>query len=453
MLVGDLLVRAGSVELVDVDALHDVLAVAGETLALEIVRGTDAVSVTVVFERAAYVSGAMPRSASTSSIGLPATGEAAGDHRLTAAHRDRVAQHIDLAAVGVGDAPGHRQVLNLRVGERLGDVVDRAARDADGVESGDPLGARGRGESALQLGVELAPVVVTVRGAGEAIVGRQVRLAEHLAQPSPQPAGGGRDVEEPVGGAVRAHRAAGGMVVALLRWHLAVDRPAHRLEVEEREHRFEQRHLHPLPQSAAVALAQCEEDADRQLVAGGHVRHGDAGAHRPLTRLAGDAHHPGDTLDDLVDGTLVARRSGLAVAGDAPVDQAGVDRRQRGVVDAERGLHRGTVVLHDDVGVLDEAQEPVPVGVVAQVQPDQGLGAVEVDVVRAVVVTDDRSAPTDLLDAQHGGAPVGEVAHGRRAGAGDRQVEDEQVVEHRAHGHTPRNSGSRLARKADWPSR
>jgi len=50
VLVGDLLVRAGSVELVDVDALHDVLAAAGETLALEIVRGTDAVSVTVVFD-------------------------------------------------------------------------------------------------------------------------------------------------------------------------------------------------------------------------------------------------------------------------------------------------------------------------------------------------------------------------------------------------------------------
>lgn len=48
--VGDLLVRAGDTVLTDVDALHDALAAAGETLALDVVRGTDELSVTVVFD-------------------------------------------------------------------------------------------------------------------------------------------------------------------------------------------------------------------------------------------------------------------------------------------------------------------------------------------------------------------------------------------------------------------
>lgn len=48
--VGDLLVRAGGVELADVEVLHDALAGAGETLAFELVRGADELSLTVTFD-------------------------------------------------------------------------------------------------------------------------------------------------------------------------------------------------------------------------------------------------------------------------------------------------------------------------------------------------------------------------------------------------------------------
>jgi S1-C subfamily serine protease len=50
VLVGDLLVRAGDVALTDVEALHTVLDAAGESVTLEIVRGTEQLSVGVVFD-------------------------------------------------------------------------------------------------------------------------------------------------------------------------------------------------------------------------------------------------------------------------------------------------------------------------------------------------------------------------------------------------------------------
>ena len=44
--------RAGN-DLGDVEALHDALGAAGETLAIDLVRGADELSVTVVFDDAA----------------------------------------------------------------------------------------------------------------------------------------------------------------------------------------------------------------------------------------------------------------------------------------------------------------------------------------------------------------------------------------------------------------
>ena len=66
------------------------------------------------------------------------------------------------------------------------------------------------------------------------------------------------------------------------------------------------------------------------------------------TRIGGSpdcaqAHHSAGRLDDIVDGRPVARRAGLAIAGDGTIDQVRVDRLRRFMTKPDRPLPRAGI--------------------------------------------------------------------------------------------------------------
>ena len=162
--------------------------------------------------------------------------------------------------------------------------------------------------------------------------------------------------------------------------------PARGLEVEHREHRLQQRRVHPLALARALALDQRDQDALRQEDARAEVGDRDADPHRPLARKAGDRHEAAHALGDLVDARAVAVRPGLAEAGDAAVDDARVDRRKRLVVDAQALFDARAIVLDDDVGVWRELLEDRDALRISEVEGHASLVAVQVLEVEAVAI-------------------------------------------------------------------
>src|SRR5512145_496272 len=110
--------------------------------------------------------------------------------------------------------------------------------------------------------------------------------------------------------------------------------------------------MHPLALARGFALDQGNQDALGQEDAGAEVRDGDADADRPLSRDAGDGHQTAHALSDLVDSRAIPVWTALAEAGDAAVDQAGIDLPDRFVIDPQTFLHARAIVLHDDVRIL-----------------------------------------------------------------------------------------------------
>jgi hypothetical protein len=178
--------------------------------------------------------------------------------------------------------------------------------------------------------------------------------------------------------------------------------------------------MDPLAAARALALEQGHENPLGEEDAGGEVRDGNAHAHRPLARQAGDGHEPTHPLRDLVVARPVAIGPALSEARDAAVDQAGVVLAESLVVDPEAPLHVGAEVLHDDVGLGDEPLENVDALRRLEVERDRPLVPVEVLTVEAA------PGKVALLvltggDLYHLRAHVGELTHARgtRARAGE----------------------------------
>ncbi len=91
-----------------------------------------------------------------------------------------------------------------------------------------------------------------------------------------------------------------------------------------------------------------------------HGEHGtamlvdDGGADRAGFVIARRRHHAGARLDDDVLRLALDHGPRRAPAGAAGIDQAGIDRLQRLVAEAEPVHHAAAVVLHHDVDILDE---------------------------------------------------------------------------------------------------
>ena len=204
------------------------------------------------------------------------------------------------------------------------------------------------------------------------------------------------------------------MVVAGLLGHFMLDGPARGLEVEQRDHRVEQRHLDPLALARFLAFEQRGHDAQRAVEACRRIRHRTAGAHRAAARLAGDRHQPAHALGHLVETRALGIGAALAEAGNAGEDDLLVDLFQRLVIDAETVLDVGPVVLGDDVGFFDELHENLQAVRILQVQREAALVAVQVLEVGAGALAAPAVGEIESgrrLDLDDVGAPVGELAH------------------------------------------
>ena len=150
-----------------------------------------------------------------------------------------------------------------------------------------------------------------------------------------------------------------------------------------------------------------------------------ADAHRPVSRQAGDRHQPAHALRDLVEAGPVGVRPILAEAGDAGVDEARIDARQRLVVDAQALLHAGPEILHDHVRLLHHALERGEAFRRLEVQRHAALVAVQVLEVGALARAAHRLLrPGRRFDLDDVGAPVGELARASRPGPHAGEVED-----------------------------
>ena len=86
--------------------------------------------------------------------------------------------------------------------------------------------------------------------------------------------------------------------------------------------------------------------------------------------------HAAEALQHLIEAALVAERPCIAVAGEAGVNQARIDRAQPRVVDSQPRRHRRTKILHQHIGARYHAmQHGQSVGLL-QVQCQRALPAI-----------------------------------------------------------------------------
>ena len=64
---------------------------------------------------------------------------------------DRLADDLLRAALRVADRFGNDEMLDLRIGKRLVDLIDRPARDAGLVEPFDPISVRMLADDLVQM--------------------------------------------------------------------------------------------------------------------------------------------------------------------------------------------------------------------------------------------------------------------------------------------------------------
>ena len=251
----------------------------------------------------------------------------------------------------------HRQVTHLRIGEHLVHLVDRPAWHPGLVERFDP---RGSGPGRQPLGkhrVEFGAVPRSLGRRVEPRVGGQPRQAGDLAQALQQSPVSAADVDVAVGGGKAPHRHAHRVVVPGGRWHVLVDRPARGLKVHHRDHRFKQRGLDPPSGPGPLPVVQRDQHADRQVQAGGQVRHRDPGPGRLAARQPGYAHQAAHPLRNLIQAAPGRVRAVLAEAGDRAVDQTRVPFVHGFEVEPQPVLDRRAHVLDQYVAHVDQAHQ------------------------------------------------------------------------------------------------
>src|SRR3954454_24729260 len=98
------------------------------------------------------------------------------------------------------------------------------------------------------------------------------------------------DIDWNVSCGVCAHRRTSGMMIPRRTRYFPVDRPANRLEVEERQHRLEQGHAYPLTLSTLLSLQQCHKYPNREQMASSDIRDCDTGTNGAVLRCSRDTH-------------------------------------------------------------------------------------------------------------------------------------------------------------------
>ncbi|CPK17390.1 Uncharacterised protein [Bordetella pertussis] len=289
------------------------------------------------------------------------------------------------------------------------------------------------GEHLADQGVEIAPVAHPQLLGLEARIGQPPGLPQHLAEALPVAFARGAQVEHAVAGGEQPHGAAGGMVVAFLRGHVAVVQVARRLEIHHGDLRMQQRGMHPLPLPGLLAFEQRGQDADGGVQAGAGIGHRQPGAHRPLAGQPGHRHQAAHALRDLVEAGPAGIRAALPEAGNAGQDDARVDGAQRFIIHAQARFHVRAPVLHHHVGAGHQAPEHRHPFGLFQVERQRPLVAVQVlEIAAPAVGGEHRLVGIDArrrFDPDHVRAEIGQHAHTGRAGPHARQVQDAEALQ------------------------
>ncbi len=222
------------------------------------------------------------------------------------------------------------------------------------------------------------------------------------------------------------------------------------------QHPLEQRRRDPLAGTALLALTQCCADRQRREVAGGHAGPRHPAEQRPFPRWAdaaivvgrfeaghqtgasrqpfdGPADHAavlpllaGARRDQRVDPRALGVFVVGAVARDRAVHEAGVERRQRGVADAEPIGGTRSEALDHDVGAAREAEERITSLDGAQIDDGAALAACPCP---GTGQFRDR-VTFGSLDPGHQGAVIGEQHRGDGTADSPGQIEHRDPGEH-----------------------
>lgn len=220
------------------------------------------------------------------------------------------------------------------------------------------------------------------------------------------------------------------MVVAGLFGDILFHQPARGLEIQHEDLRLQQRGLHPLALAGDVALQQRRQYAHGAEQAGGEVGDGNADPHRAFARRAGDRHQPAHALGDLIETRPLVVGPILPEAGDAAIDDAGIDVAQAFVIDAEAGFDIRPEILDHHVGLGSQPLEHREALGVLQVQGHRPLVAVQVLEIGALagaarLLT--AGVVGQGIDLDDIGAPVGQLTDGRRSRANAGQVKHSEA--------------------------
>src|SRR5262249_31765116 len=163
-----------------------------------------------------------------------------------------------------------------------------------------------------------------------------------------------RDVGVP--GAIGLVRCRAAMTGARGNGYLAAAEVGAGLPESPGETRFQERRVQVPAFAGLQSLDVGGEDRIERSGARGDVVRRAAHLGGAPARLAGHGHDAAHALRDDVESALLAVGPGLAEARDGAIDDVGVDRPDRLVVDTELTRHAGAVVFDDDVGVAGEFQ-------------------------------------------------------------------------------------------------
>ena len=197
----------------------------------------------------------------------------------------------------------------------------------------------------------------------------------------------------------------------------------------------EQVDLDVLALAGGVAVPQRGEDADHGVVAGHHVEHRDAGPVRRAVRVAGEAHQPGDRLHhEVVAGHVACRRRQPKPLIERVDDAAGWPPRRTRSRGRTCARPPGLKFSISDVRAAGQLARQRGVGVVAQVERDRPLAAVDAEEVgrrrrrgpagSSERVSSPRGPSTLTTSAPRSASSI--VAYG--PGEDPREVGDEQTV-------------------------
>ena len=210
------------------------------------------------------------------------------------------------------------------------------------------------------------------------------------------------------------------------------------LQVERRLH---QAGVHAATLSGALLTHDRRQDAHGEQRGAVVVDDRRAGRARPRRRLAGDGHHPEQSLGKQVLAGLLGVGAIRAVAGGGRVDQLRPACLQRFVAEPQLLHHAGSEILRHDIGGIDQAQRELASLGRLQIDGDAALVAVGAQVERALpVVPDVAAAPVALpgafgvLDRDHVGAKVAQRLYAHRPQQEMVEADDPDALQQVKHG-------------------